>query len=103
MQDFIRVRVADSAEQTRVRQRSLERVIFTRQRLTKLFERRVDHLESAAVELRQLFLTANDMNGCAFFRGGFGEDECPGRKVERGQTEPARNTLAFGFPLESAG
>ena len=49
MQDLVRVCVADSAEQARIRQGALQRVILADERLVELLEGCVEDFEPAAV------------------------------------------------------
>src|SRR6185503_14705554 len=66
VQDFVRVRVADTAEEMRVGQRALERVALARQRLVKLLRRRLERLDAARVERAKRVLAANQLHRGAF-------------------------------------
>ena len=49
MEDLIRVGVTDPAEACRIAQRPLDRVVFLRESLAKLFDRTPEHFESTTV------------------------------------------------------
>src|SRR5439155_18750132 len=68
----------------------------------KVSETRLHDFECAAVETFKLRLAASEVKRCPFLRSRFGENERPGREVERGKTDSA-NALALRFPLKAAG
>ena len=61
MQDFIGIRVADSAEQMRIGQRALERVILANELGRKGFEIGAQDLHPAGIESLQAFLASNEV------------------------------------------
>jgi hypothetical protein len=50
MEDFVRVRIADSAEETWIGERALDGVTLTRQRFMKLIARDVERFDTASIE-----------------------------------------------------
>src|SRR5439155_21011201 len=75
VQDLIGVRVADPAEEMGIGQRSLQRVVLTRERVAKPIERGVERLETAGIERRQRRLTSHELNGRALLRACLGEEQ----------------------------
>ena len=73
MEDLIRIRVADAAEDTRIGECSLERVPFPREGGTELFCRCIERLDSAGVMGTDSVLAANEVNRGASLRAGLGE------------------------------
>jgi hypothetical protein len=67
------MRVSDPAEQTRISQRTLERVVLLSQSPGEVGEQAVSNLESAHVELCKRVRTAHQMQRRATLRAGFGE------------------------------
>src|SRR5690606_5182199 len=61
VQDLVRVRVADPAEQALIRERALERVPLARDRVREAREVRLERLRAAAVELRERRLAAHEV------------------------------------------
>ena len=59
MENLIRIRIADSAEEARIRERSLERVILLNQPLGELGEIGFQNLQSATRELLESLLPAH--------------------------------------------
>jgi hypothetical protein len=51
VEDLVRVRIADSAEQARIRERSFDGVILGSQPLRELLARRFEDFDSAAIEV----------------------------------------------------
>ena len=93
MQDLVGVRVPDAAEQTRIGERSLDRVILAAKSRGEVAEVGVQHLESAAVELRERVRALDDVNGRASLRPRLGEVEVAGIELERGLRELAGDLL----------
>ena len=75
MKNFIRIRVPDAAEQMGIRQRSLQRVIFSLERFNKGVEACGHHLEAARIDRRQGCFTLQDVKRSSFLRGGLGQQQ----------------------------
>src|SRR5207244_3097041 len=95
--------VADPAEQRRIGECPLHGVILTPQHGGKRLRRRIEHLESAAVELGERALAPNQVERRALLRASLGEDERAVRKVKRGQPDLRRYLRAEGPPLQAPG
>ena len=59
VEDLVRVRVADAAQQPRVGQRPLERVILARQRCAEFVDGRRQHVDAAGIERGQCRATSS--------------------------------------------
>src|SRR6202030_3692363 len=73
VQDLVRVRVSDAAEQTRIGQRTLQGLILHLQSLGEVGQRAVADFESTHVELRKRVGTAHQVQRRATLRAGFSE------------------------------
>ena len=101
MQDLVRVGVADAAEDVRIGQRALERVVLAHERRAEVLQRRAEHLDPARVVLRERLLAAHHVHRRAPLRAFLGEEQRPVLEVERGQAAPAgqrRGSLAPAQP-----
>src|SRR5206468_3722962 len=87
VQDLVRICVADAAEEARVGERPLERMALADERGAKVPEVRLEDLESAGVVSVEGRLAAYDVERCAFLRAGFGDEQCPARKIDDCKTE----------------
>ena len=87
MQDLVGVRVADPAEDVRIGQRALERVVLLPQAAGKGRQIGGQHLEPLRIERGERRFAAHEMNRCLPLRSRLGEHHGPRRKVERGQTD----------------
>src|ERR1041385_9000608 len=86
MQDFIRVRVANAAEQARIGERALECVILVRERMRKFRQRAVQHIESTWIMSREIFLALHQVQRRALLGSRFGEQKRSVREVESCET-----------------
>src|SRR5689334_20422683 len=102
MEDFVGVSIADSAEESRVRQRALQRVILSRQSVAKLLEGCIKDFECAAIECSKVRLVPHNMNGRSFLRARLCQQKCAGRKIECSEPQLAWNLCATLFPLKSS-
>src|SRR5271166_1726828 len=102
MKDFIRIRVAHTAQQAGIGQCSLQRVILSRKRIAKRVEIAGQDLDSSLVHRAQSCFTAQDVQGRAPLRAGFGEHERTIRKVERGETLAAHQFGVWRAPVQPA-
>src|SRR5918994_5424383 len=91
MQDLIRVRIADAAEQVGIRQRALQRMVLPRERFSKLGKRCGHHVETAGIALREGIATRDDVERCLPLRASLGEDQRGMLEVDREQPYLARN------------
>ena len=71
MQNLVGLGVADSAEQPRIGERTFDRVALRSDARRELVEARVEHLESAPIELGEGRLAANHVQRCAATRHGW--------------------------------
>ena len=100
MQNLVGKRVPDAAEETWIRQRTLQRVILAAQRRLEIVQRAIQNLESPAVECRQRLLASYHMKGCALFRACFGQDQRSGSKLECGKANLASQPSVRFPPLK---
>ena len=102
VQNLVGVRVADAAEEMRIGQRALERVVLPPQRLANSSAVDVKHLEAAGIECGQRLLAPNQIQRGAPLRARLGQQQ---RAV--GKSNAARPTLPGTFapppPAEAAG
>src|SRR5882724_8108016 len=73
MQNFIRIRVADSTDQARIGKSSLECAVFERKRLAKRAEIARENVDSSRVDGAQVFLASKDVQRRAVLCAGFGQ------------------------------
>src|SRR5207248_2360633 len=85
VQDLVGVSVADAAEQPRIGERALERVILAQQTLTERGQSGAGDVEPAHLEHPDRRLALHDMQRSALPGAGLGEGDGTGRKVESGQ------------------
>src|SRR4030095_9636756 len=98
MKNFVGVRVADTAEEMWVGQRTLQRVITAPERFRKGCQVRIHHLESAWIVLRKLCLPLDDVPRCLPFGARLREDQGPVLKVECEQADFAGDRGAERLP-----
>ena len=77
MQNFIRVSIADTAEQPGIGECPLQSMIFTCQCFTKVFQLGMKHVERPAIERRERVFALDKMQGCAFLGARFGQKQRP--------------------------
>jgi len=103
MQDLVGVRIADSAEDVRIGERALERVIGRAQRRRERLEGRLERLDTSRAERRQPSFACDYVERGAMLRAGLGEPQPSAIELEhREQISPAR----FGrrrIPVQPAG
>ena len=103
VQDFVRVRVADTVEQSRIGERALQRVGFAGQGGAELLRRRPEYVEAARIVGRKRGGPAHQVQRRAVLRGGFRQEEAPAGKVPGSEIRAAGNPYAGRLPVESAG
>src|SRR5215831_7571325 len=103
MEDLIGVRVSDPAEEPRVGDRPLERVILASQTRCEIRYVRVQHLEAPAVELRERVRALHDVNRRAPLRARLREIERPSLEPERSLSELAADRLSSLTPSQTPG
>src|SRR6185503_20865622 len=103
MENLVGLRVADAAEQMRVGQRTLQRVIAAPKRFREGWQIGIDHLETAWIVLRQPCLALDDVQRRLSLRAGFREDECSVLKIECEQADFAGNCGAGRLPSKTPG
>src|SRR3989449_5936996 len=102
MQDLVGVRVADAAEDPRVGQRALERVVLPGERVAERRQVRVKYLEAARVVRAQTGFATDQMQRGPPLRARLGQDDRPRREVEAGETDLSWQLGARGLPMEAA-
>jgi len=102
VQDFVRIRVADSADQARVGKGSLECAVFKRERFAKRVEITLEDLDSSWVDLAQALFASDDMQRSAVLCAGFGQHKRAVGKIEGRQTVAARQLCACRSPMQTA-
>src|SRR5262249_21090206 len=102
MEDLVSVRAADSAEEPRIGQRALERVILADEERAE--RRGVDrvHLDAAGIERADGVVAADYVNRRALLRARFREMHRARRELERREGETARRLLAAFAPAQPA-
>src|SRR4029079_9084997 len=101
MKNFVGVCVADSAEQVRIGQRPLQRVIAAAQRFRKRDEIGIHYLEPTWVVRSERCLTLNDMQGCLPLGTRFGEDQRSVLKIERQEADFTGDRSTGRLPAEA--
>src|SRR6266850_2868096 len=82
VKNLVGVSVADAAEQMRIGERPLQRVILTPERGAELIQRRFERLDAAWIMAVERGLTAYDLDGSPFLRAGFRQVQSAVRKYE---------------------
>src|SRR5215813_64384 len=106
MQDLVGVRVADAAEEVRIGERALERVVLAAESLREGLQLAADDLDSARVQRVEAGGSAHDVDARALLRAGLGEDEraarilLRGREVETREADLAGHRRRRRLPLE---
>ncbi len=103
MEDLVGVGVADAGEETRIRQRALQRVVLPCQRLAESRQVRVEDLDAAAVELREARAPLDEVERRPLLRAHLGQHERAFRKIERRDRGAASDLRAALSPVEPAG
>ena len=78
-------------------------MLFCLEGLGELRERCFQDFEPSGVVRRQRRVAADQVQGGTAFRAGFGQDQGPGREVERGQAELLRDVGARFLPAQPSG
>ncbi len=103
MEDLVGVRVADAAEDVRIGQRPLERMVHPREALGEHRQRRVENLEASRVERCELRDPCHDVHRRLTASSLFSEDGRAGREIERRQAHLAWNGRATLPPAQPSG
>ena len=105
MQDLVRVGVADAAEEVRIGERALERVVLARQRVAKRVERRVERLEAAGIERASAAAPRTRCSDARFFEPASVKNSVPCSKSNAARTSfgPDAELLARLAPAQPAG
>ena len=102
MKNLIGVCVPDAAEQVRIGERALERVIVPAQGFNKRREINVQHLEPARVVPLERLTSLDDVKGCLTLRPRFGHDERSSVEVESHQANFAWHGRSRRSPAKTA-
>src|SRR5437763_2030602 len=103
MQYLVAVGVADAAEESRIGERALERMVFALQPLAKRFESGVLQLEPAHVEAGERRFALHEVKRGTLLRSRLGERECTGGKLEQREGESRRRLLTTREPAQPPG
>src|SRR5690349_3096728 len=101
MEDLVGVRVSNPAEQPRIRERPLERMVLASQSRREVSQVGVQHLQPSAVELLQRVRALYDVDRCPSLRARLGEVERPSLELERSLRELSANRLSALSPAET--
>ncbi|HZC47062.1 MAG TPA: hypothetical protein VE243_11340 [Candidatus Acidoferrum sp.] len=102
MQYLVGIRVADTAEDVRVGERPLERMIRRAKRRAECVEARVERLDTAGAERPQTGFSFNHAQSCAALRARFGEPEPAVVELEREEDIAAAELWRRGLPVQTA-
>ena len=89
VQNLIRIRVANAADETRICESPLERTVFGRECGPKRCEIARENINSSGIDGSQSFLARNDVQRCSTLCSGFGKNKRTVGKIESRQTLPA--------------
>jgi hypothetical protein len=101
MQDFVGVRVADSAEQVRIGERAFQRVVVLAQRPLERRKVRIENFDPARIVIRERGPSLHDEQRRLSFGAGLGEQQRAVLEVEREQANLSRNLRTARLPAES--
>src|SRR5690606_4548415 len=102
VEDLVRVRVPDAAQDPRVREGPLQSAVLTTERRREFGQRRLQRVDPAPIELRERVTTAHDVELRTLLRTGFREQEGAALEVERSVPEPSRDRCTVRSPLQSS-
>src|SRR6185437_14982247 len=100
MQNLVRVRVADAAEQSRIGERSLECVILQRELCAERIGCRVERLDAASIERAKRGLALYRVQRCAARSARFCQKQRSRRKTEARQHGARWTLLSRCAPAE---
>ena len=103
MEDFVRIRVTDAAEQVRIGQSALQGVVVLPERTRERVASRLEDINPARIVPLECFRTADDEERRLTLRAGFSQDERSVTEVDGEETDLARNTCAGFLPSQTAG
>lgn len=103
MQDLVGVSVADPAEQARIGQCPLERVVLDAESPDELRFPRVERLESPALEGGEGGLSGHQVQRSASLGAGLGEEQRAIVEVERGEADLSRRLGSGRDPAQPPG
>lgn len=85
MQNLVGIGVANSAEETRISQRSFQGMVFGGQDRAKSVEIGGENVDSSGVEGHKVLLSRDEMQRGTAFAACFGKEQCSVRKIECSQ------------------
>ncbi len=103
MQDLVGIRIADAAEQRRIGERALDRMVLAGQRRREGVARGAERLEAAGIVQRQRALAVQQMERGASLGACLGQHQAALGEVERGEPEAADEHRARRPPVQPAG
>src|SRR5712692_1042881 len=102
MQDLVRIGVADAAEQTRIGERALERMVLALHAVGELLETGYEDVEAAGVHRGERRLAFDEVERSPALGARFGERERPVREFEGGKRGPPRGPRVPFEPAQPA-
>src|ERR1700693_2901823 len=103
MQNLVRIRVADTADDAWIGQSPLERAGFSRKSGAKRTEIAREDLDSSRVDGTQTGLARENVQRCAMRSTGFGKYKRSAGKIEGSQTPAACQLCSSTSPVQPAG
>lgn len=101
VQDFVRIRIANAAEQVRIGQGALERVISQRERRAEFLQRAVEDIQTSRFVNPQGRFALNEVERRPFLCSRFRDRECAARKFECGQSALSGRLCAGLAPVQA--
>ena len=102
MEDLVRVGVADSADEARIGERALQRVVHAQERLAERGQGGLERLDPAAVHLAHGFFAAQEVDRGALLARHLGEHDGPRVEVESSESDLAGDLRAGIEPFQAA-
>ncbi len=102
MQDLVGVGVADAAEQVRIGERALERMVLALHAVGELLETGREDVEPAGIHRGERGLALDQMDRGAALRSGLREDEHPVSKAEGREGDPPGELRVGADPAQPA-
>jgi hypothetical protein len=103
MQNFIRISIADATNKPRIRERSLEGVLFCCKRGAKRIKIAGEDIDATGVKRTQVRFATDDVQGRAMLGARFGKHQGSMGKIESGQHLTTGQFCFGGSPVQTAG
>jgi hypothetical protein len=102
VQDLVGIGVADAAEQARVGERALQRVVLQGERAAERLEVDLEYLEAARIMRRERVFALHEVQRCPLLGAEFGQREAAVGEVEGSERMPAGELRARLSPVQAA-